>query len=123
MDKANEDNNVTTFTNFKVKEVLVGEKKSLEGILMINTKTGEESTIRPDGVFLFIGLTPNSKPVRKLVDFSKGGFIISKTNMMTKTPGLFVAGDCREGSTKQAVSAMGEGAATAIHIRDYLRLH
>ncbi|MFV2014046.1 MAG: NAD(P)/FAD-dependent oxidoreductase, partial [Candidatus Heimdallarchaeota archaeon] len=121
LDKAVEENNIYCVQNAQVKEVLVGSQKTLEGLLMENTLTGEEYKIKPDGVFLFIGLTPNAEPVKHLVDFDKGGFIQTDGTLMTRTSGLFAAGDCRSGSTKQAVSAMGEGAAVSIHIRDYLR--
>ncbi|MCE7735939.1 MAG: FAD-dependent oxidoreductase [Candidatus Heimdallarchaeota archaeon] len=120
-DQAMKENNIFCVPNAEVKEVLVGKKKTLKGLLMKNPKTKETYEIHPDGVFLFIGLTPNAEPVKNLVEFDEGGFIKTAGNMMTSMDGLFSAGDCRSGSTKQAVSAMGEGAAVALHIRDYLK--
>lgn len=121
LEKAMEENNIYCIQNAQVKEVLVGLQKTLEGLLMKNTATSEEYKVQPDGVFLFIGLTPNAEPVKHLVDFDEGGFIITDGSLMTRTDGLFAAGDCRASSIKQAVSAMGEGAAVAVHIRDHLK--
>jgi thioredoxin reductase (NADPH) len=120
-DEAMAENNIYCINNAQVKEIIVGENKTLAGVNMVNTKTNETYEIHPDGMFLFIGLTPNAGPVKNLVEFDEGGFIKTGDNMMTSMEGLFSAGDCRSGSTKQAVSAMGEGAAVAVHIRDYLK--
>ena len=76
--------------------------------------------IAADGVFVFIGLSPNSQLVRDLVDTDEAGFVLADTGMQTSVPGIFVAGDVRGGSTKQAASAAGEGAAAAIAIRRYV---
>ncbi len=122
-DKVDEKENIDVKLGFVVKEFKAGSKKTLEGVIIENRKTGEQETIHPDGVFLFIGLTPNADIVKDLVDLDEGGFIITDGTLMTKTPGLFAAGDVRSGSTKQAVSAMGEGAAAALSMREYLRTH
>lgn len=79
--------------------------------------------MKPDGVFVFIGLKPNVEIVRNLVDIDRGGFIVTRDTMMTRTPDLFAAGDCRAGSIQQAASAAGEGAAVALMVRNYLRRH
>lgn len=89
-------------------------------MVLRNTKTGERTEIEPDGVFVFIGLTPNTRVVRDLVETDKRGFIVTDVAFETSVPGLFAAGDCRAGSTKQAASAAGEGAAVALAIRKYI---
>jgi thioredoxin reductase (NADPH) len=81
---------------------------------------GVRRTIAADGVFVFIGLTPNSQLVADLVDLDPQGFVVSDVGMQTSVPGLFVAGDVRSTSTKQAASAAGEGAAAALAIRRYV---
>ena len=73
------------------------------------------------GVFLFIGLKPNAGFAKNVVDLDKRGFIITDGLLSTKNPVIFAAGDVRSGSTKQAVAAMGEGAAVALTIREYLK--
>jgi thioredoxin reductase (NADPH) len=82
--------------------------------------SGVRRTIPADGVFVFIGLTPNSQLVAELVDLDPQGFVVSDVGMQTSVPGLFVAGDVRSTSTKQAASAAGEGAAAALAIRRYV---
>jgi thioredoxin reductase (NADPH) len=76
---------------------------------------------RYDGVFVFIGLSPNSDLVRGQVETDHYGFIVTDKSLMTSRPGLFAAGDVRADSTKQAASAAGEGATVALMIRQYLK--
>ncbi|MBI5288672.1 MAG: FAD-dependent oxidoreductase [Chloroflexi bacterium] len=95
--------------------------KRLASVVLRNTVTGELSEVQPEGVFVFIGLSPNTAVVRGLVDVDGMGFIVTDVTLQTSVPGIFAAGDCREGSTKQAASAAGEGAAVALAIRRYLQ--
>lgn len=90
--------------------------------MLKNSQTGELDEIHPAGVFVFIGLTPNSDVVRDNVETDERGFIVTDGTLMTSIPGVFAAGDVRAGSTKQAASAAGEGAAAALAIRRYLEL-
>ena len=120
-EKAEETPNIELIANKVAKEFLVGKGKSLKGAVFQDKITGEDITYKPDGIFIFIGLEPNAALVKDLVDFDEGGFIKTELNMMTKTPGLFAAGDCRSGSTQQAASAAGEGAAVSLMVREYLR--
>ena len=71
-------------------------------------------------MFVFIGLTPNTEIVSGLVERDGQGFLTTDAGMQTSVLGVFAAGDARSGSTKQAASAAGEGAAAAIAIRRYL---
>jgi thioredoxin reductase (NADPH) len=92
----------------------------LSGIALRDTATGEERTLATDGVFVFIGLTPNTDLVKGFVDLDAGGFVTTDAGLATSVPGVFAAGDVRAGSTKQAASAAGEGAAAALAIRRYV---
>ena len=96
-----------------------GDQK-LRSVLVRDTNTGEERELTPDGVFVFIGLTPNTEIVRDTVTLDAQGFIVADMALQTSMPGVFAAGDCRAGSTKQAASAAGEGAAAALAIRRYI---
>jgi len=73
-----------------------------------------------DRAFVFIGLSPNSDLVKGLVDLDDQGFVVTDAGLQTSLPGVFAAGDVRAGSTKQAASAAGEGAAVALGIRRYV---
>ena len=99
---------------------LQGERK-LEGLTLRDTITGEEDTIKPAGVFVFIGLTPNSGILPPEISRDDYGFITTNMMLETSIPGVFAAGDVRHGSTKQAASAAGEGATAALMIREYLQ--
>jgi thioredoxin reductase (NADPH) len=92
----------------------------LETVVVEETASGERRELHPGGMFVFIGLSPNTGVVKDLVDLDGAGFVVTDPGMQTSVPGLFAAGDCRAGSTKQAASAAGEGAAAAIAIRRYL---
>jgi thioredoxin reductase (NADPH) len=92
----------------------------LETVVLKNGLTGELRELHPAGVFVFIGLSPNSAIVWDLVETDAMGFITSDVGLQTSMPGVFVAGDVRSGSTKQAASAAGEGAAAALAIRRYV---
>jgi len=76
--------------------------------------------IAAEGAFVFIGLSPNSALVADLVELDEAGFVVSDVGMSTDVPGVFVAGDVRSTSTKQAASAAGEGAAASLAIRRYV---
>jgi thioredoxin reductase (NADPH) len=92
----------------------------LETVVMRDTKTGDETERHPAAMFVFIGLSPNTELVKGLVSLDKRGFVETDAGLQTDVAGVFAAGDCRAGSTKQAASAAGEGAAAAIAIRRYL---
>lgn len=96
-------------------------KTKLEAILVQDRATGELKEWHYDGVFVFIGLSPNSDLVRGKVELDPYGFVVTDNTLMTSLPGLFAAGDARADSIKQAASAAGEGATAALMIRRYLK--
>ncbi len=76
---------------------------------------------KPDGIFVFIGMKPNTNFLKETVNMDDGKFILTDSGLQTNVTGVYAAGDCRAGSTKQAITAAGEGASAAISIRDYLK--
>ena len=95
-------------------------KVRLESIVVRNLATGETSEMMPGAVFVFIGLLPNTDFVKGIVEVGRYGFITTRPNLETSLDGVFAAGDCRSGSTKQVASAVGEGATVALMVREYL---
>jgi thioredoxin reductase (NADPH) len=89
-------------------------------VVLENLATGETEEHHPDGVFVFIGLDPNTGFLPDAVDLDERGFVATDMTFMSSMPGVFAAGDVRSGSTKQLASAVGEGAAVAIQIRGFL---
>ncbi len=77
-------------------------------------------TYQADGLFVFIGLLPNTQAFKGVIDLDERGFVITGTNFATSLPGVYAAGDVRSGSTWQIASAIGEGVSAALAIRAYL---
>lgn len=100
-----------------------GENNHLTMVVTKNTQTGEMQELHVPGVFVFIGLSPNSRKFKEIAKLDAHGFIMTGIDFQTSTEGIFAAGDVRAGSTKQLVSAAGEGAAAALAIREHLRGH
>jgi thioredoxin reductase (NADPH) len=121
-DKAQESPEIELRFNTEVVEIK-GQKNHLDTIILRDRLSGATSELSVPGVFVFVGLTPNSQPFKDFVKLDKQGFILTGLGFQTSTPGVFAAGDVRAGSTKQLVSAAGEGAAAALSIREYLRGH
>lgn len=121
-DKAQEAPEIDIRYNTEVAE-FKGRQNHLDTVLLKDRQSGATSELSVPGVFVFIGLTPNSQPFKGIVNLDKQGFILTGLDFQTSTPGVFAAGDVRAGSTKQLVSAAGEGAAAALAIREYLRGH
>ncbi|PKN88546.1 MAG: pyridine nucleotide-disulfide oxidoreductase [Chloroflexi bacterium HGW-Chloroflexi-8] len=113
--------NMSVTVNHAIKELVVEGRNNLVGIKVEDRSTGEIKTWHHDGIFIFIGLLPNSDLLKGVVELDKMGFVVTDKTLMTAIPGLFAAGDVRSGSTKQAASAAGEGATAALMIRDYVR--
>jgi thioredoxin reductase (NADPH) len=98
-------------------------KGKLEGVTVRDRGSGAEQTFHPRAVFVFIGLDPNTAFLRGAVDLDEHGFVDDKGGFRTSMPGVFAAGDVRRGSTKQLGSAVGDGIAALIAIREYLQQH
>ena len=118
IDKVKESEKIELLTNVTAAEFR-GESK-LETVVLKDSRTGHVRELHPAGVFVFIGLTPNTEIVKSFVSLDEWGFIITDPMLQTNIAGVFAAGDCRAGSTKQAASAAGEGAAAALMIRHYV---
>jgi len=103
----------TTVEEFK------GEGR-LSGVVVRDLKSGQTEELHPDGVFVFIGLLPNTGFLQDTLDLDRWGFIETSNSLETSVKGSFAAGDARQGSTKQVASATGEGATAALMIRQHL---
>ena len=123
----------------EVKE-FIGAESKLTHLNLRENRSGEKEMIPMDGAFIFIGLLPNTKFLAESgVRLDRWGFVVSGHNLLhggerpegyenrdpflleTSLPGVFTAGDVRDTSTKQVVSAAGEGSTAALEIREYLK--
>ena len=111
--------NMSVTVNHAVKELRV-KNNQLDTVIVEDRATGKQKEWSYDGVFVFVGFSPNSDLVKGKAEIDKWGSVVTDRTLMTSIPGLFAAGDVRAGSTKQAASAAGEGATVALMIRQYL---
>lgn len=112
-------NNVKTFTNVIIKELLA-EAEELKGIKISDKSTGEEQIIMCDGLFVAIGLIPENEAFSDLADLNEYGYFNTDEHCLTKTPGIFVAGDCRSKNVRQLTTAVADGATAALAACRYI---
>lgn len=96
-----------------VPTVIEGTDK-VEDIKVHNVKTDEEKTIAVDGVFIAVGILPNTEKFKGLVDLDESGYIIAGEDGVTSIPGIFAAGDIRTKNLRQVVTAVADGANAVI---------
>ena len=98
---------------------IVAENDIVTGVKV--TTSGSSRIIPVDGVFIFIGLIPNTQFLEGTpIELDESGYIKTDNNLETTIPGVFAAGDVRSRSTAQIASAVGDGATVALRIREYL---
>lgn len=108
-------------TVYPYQEVLdfYGEKR-LEGVHVKSTETGEERRVSCQGVFEYIGMTPNTRAFQSLGILDEAGYILTDENMETKIPGIYGAGDCAAKKIRQVVTACSDGAIAALSASHYV---
>lgn len=98
---------------------IVGQDNKV--VKVIGTKDSKKVEFPTDGVFVFIGLLPNTGFLQgSSIDLDEVGLIMTDQHLQTNMKGVFAAGDVRSGATMQIASAVGEGATAALRIREYL---
>jgi thioredoxin reductase (NADPH) len=102
-----------------VLEEIRGENQVSE-IQVRDLKTKTSRTIRMDGVFVFVGLIPNSSPLKDLIELDQDGFVLTGPDLSANIPGIFAAGDLRSKTLRQISTAVGEGAQAAYSAEQYL---
>lgn len=117
VDRLNTKQNIQIHKNISLKE-FIGENE-LTGLRFENTQNKEQLIINVSGVFIAIGQIPNNDIYKNLVDLDELGYIIS-TNTLTKTEGLYVAGDCRTKDVRQLTTAIGDGATASMYAVNYI---
>jgi thioredoxin reductase (NADPH) len=119
--KAGEPNSNLIIKYNTIATAIEGEGK-VRSIKLKNVKTGEEENYPCDGVFIFVGMVPNTSFLKDFVELTENGFIrCDCAYLRTKVPGVFAAGDCRVGAAMQLATAVSDGVLAAMMLKQYFR--
>ncbi len=121
LQKLVDEGQITVHVSTTTEEIVAvdGKVKSVRAI-----KDGKPVTFEIDGVFIFVGLKPNTQFLAGSgIELDIQGLIKTDTKLQTSIPGIFASGDVRSGATMQIASAVGEGATAALSIREYIDEH
>jgi len=119
--KTSEPNSNLIIKYSTVATAIEGEGK-VQSVSLKNVKTGEEENYPCDGVFIFIGMVPNTDFLKGFVELSENGFVkCDCAYLRTSVPGVFVAGDCRVGAAMQLATAVADGVTAAMMLKQYFR--
>lgn len=121
LEKANEPNSNLIIKYSTIATAIQGEGK-VQSVKLKNVKTNKEEDYPCDGVFIFIGMVPNTGFLKGSVELTDNGFIkCDCAYLRTSVPGVFVAGDCRIGAAMQLATAVGDGVVAAMMLKQYFR--
>jgi len=121
LEKVNEPNSNLIVKYSTVATAIEGQGK-VQSIKLKNVKSGQEEGYPCDGVFIFIGMEPNTDFLKGFVELTeKGSIKCDCAYLRTSVPGVFVAGDCRIGATMQLVTAVADGVIAAMMLKEYFR--
>ena len=107
-----------------VEEIVgAGTPETVSGVRLRNVKTGAETRLDVDGVFVAIGHTPNTSVFRGKVDLDAEGYVVTRPGLtQTSVPGVFAAGDVQDKLWRQAITAAGTGCIAALEAERFLTL-
>jgi thioredoxin reductase (NADPH) len=118
-DRAFNNDKVEFIWNHVVNEINADGGK-VGSVSIENTETGEKKDFKTDGVFIYIGMLPLNASVKDLGILNEEGYVVTNEEMETKVPGIYAAGDIREKSLRQIVTATGDGSLAAQNVQHYL---
>ena len=95
-------------------------KDVVERLRLRNVSSGEESTLQIAGIFIAVGLRPNTEYLNSALPLDANGHVITNEKMETEVPGIFAAGDVRSNSIRQVIAAVGDGATAAIYAERFI---
>jgi thioredoxin reductase (NADPH) len=122
LDKAVSEGKITVHLATTTDEIIASDGKNVDKV--VGTKDGAKVEFAVDGIFVFVGLKPNTEFLKDgPIELDEIGMIKTDANLQTNVPGIFASGDVRSGATAQIASAVGEGATAALKIREYLEEH
>lgn len=113
--------NVKAFTGVGISRFIVKDGE-LCGLEIEEKKSGVKRTVECDGLFVAIGLIPENEPYKALADLNEYGYFDSDERCLTRTPGVYVAGDCRSKTVRQLTTAVADGASAALAACRYIQM-
>lgn len=121
LEKANQPNS-NLFIKYSTVVTAIKGKGKVQSVRLKNVKSGQEEDYPCDGVFIFVGMVPNTDFLKGFVELTDRGFIkCDCAYLRTTVPGVFVAGDCRVGAAMQLATAVGDGVVAAMMLKEYFR--
>ncbi len=102
-----------------VVEEIVGDGQ-VQAVQTRNVKTDSTAKVTVDGVFIAVGILPNTELFKDLVECDEGGYIVAREDCITSVPGIFAAGDVRSKHLRQIITAVADGACAVTSVQDYL---
>jgi len=108
--------------DFKLNSVVMRIEggSSVERIVINDALTGSESTLQTDGIFIYVGLTPNTGFIKDTISLDPYGYILTDDHMKTSVAGIYACGDVRKKLLRQVVTATGDGATAAFAAQEYI---
>ena len=113
--------NVKAFTGVGISRFIVKDGE-LCGLEIEEKKSGVKRIVECDGLFVAIGLIPENEPYKALADLNEYGYFDSDERCLTRTPGIYVAGDCRNKTVRQLTTAVADGASAALAACRYIQM-
>jgi thioredoxin reductase (NADPH) len=117
-ERAKERGNLNFYLN-TIPEEIIGGDAGVSGLRISDRVTGEKKVLNVSGVFIYVGLKPETELVRGLVKLTEDGFIIAGEDTKTSVPGIFAVGDVRFKKAKQVSSAVADGCNSALAVEEY----
>ena len=118
-DRAFANDKIDFIWSHTVKEIN-DENGKVGSVTLVSTKDGEEQEFKADGVFIYIGMLPLTKPFADLGILNDEGYVVTNEKMETSVPGIYAAGDVREKMLRQVVTATGDGSIAAQAAQHYI---
>lgn len=120
-DRAFANDKIDFIWSHTVKEIK-DENGKVGGVTLVSTKNGEEKEFKAEGVFIYIGMLPLTKPFANLGILNDEGYVVTNEKMETSVPGIYAAGDVREKTLRQVVTATGDGSIAAEAAQHYIEV-
>ncbi len=119
-DRAFANDKIDFIWSHTVKEIHDDGNGKVGGVTLVSTDDGAEKEFKADGVFIYIGMLPLTKPFAELGILNKEGYIVTNEKMETEVPGIYAAGDVRDKTLRQVVTATGDGSIAAQAAQHYI---